>query len=73
MRVLSLLGVLLCGVFVSEGAALSLLAEDSLEGWYTFIRDRGRDQDPKAVFTVAEGVLRISGEEVGLYHERSGI
>ncbi|GMV99416.1 MAG: hypothetical protein AMXMBFR84_05550 [Candidatus Hydrogenedentota bacterium] len=36
-----------------------------LTGWYTFIRDRGRDADPKSVFTVQDGMIRISGEEWG--------
>lgn len=37
----------------------------NLDGWYTFIKDRGRDNDPKNVFTVKDGVLYISGEEWG--------
>ncbi|MDF1576464.1 MAG: DUF1080 domain-containing protein [Bacteroidales bacterium] len=37
----------------------------SLNGWYTFLQDRGRDQDPKEVFTVIDGMIRISGEEWG--------
>jgi len=37
----------------------------SLNGWYTFLQDRGRDNDPKEVFTVADGMIRISGEEWG--------
>lgn len=37
----------------------------NLDGWYTFIKDRGRDTDPKKVFTVKDGVLHISGEEWG--------
>jgi len=37
----------------------------SLNGWYTFLQDRGRDNDPKSVFTVVDGMLRISGEEWG--------
>lgn len=36
-----------------------------LGNFYTFIRDRGRDTDPKGVFTVQDGMLRISGEEWG--------
>jgi len=36
-----------------------------LGGFYTFLKDRGRDADPKQVFTVKDGVLRISGEELG--------
>ncbi len=36
-----------------------------LNGWYTFLQDRGRDNDPKNVFTVQDGMIRISGEEWG--------
>ena len=36
-----------------------------LEGWYTYIRNKGRDNDPKNVFTVQNGMIRISGEEYG--------
>jgi hypothetical protein len=37
----------------------------NLEGWYTFVQNRGRDIDPKNVFTVQDGMIRISGEEWG--------
>ena len=37
----------------------------SLNGWYTFLQDRGRDNDPLDVFTVVDGMIRISGEEWG--------
>jgi hypothetical protein len=36
-----------------------------LDGWYTFLKGRGRDNDPKGVFTVKDGLLHISGEEWG--------
>ncbi|MGV3502575.1 MAG: 3-keto-disaccharide hydrolase [Adhaeribacter sp.] len=37
----------------------------NLEGWYTFLKDRGRNNDPKKVFTVNKGLIRVSGEEWG--------
>lgn len=37
----------------------------NLDGWYTFVQNRGRDIDPKNVFTVQDGMIRISGEEWG--------
>ncbi|MFP6584503.1 MAG: DUF1080 domain-containing protein [Candidatus Hydrogenedentota bacterium] len=37
----------------------------SLDHFYTFIKDRGRDSDPKNVFTIKDGLLVISGEELG--------
>ncbi|MGE5418719.1 MAG: DUF1080 domain-containing protein [Chloroflexota bacterium] len=46
-------------------AAVKLFNGKNLDGWYTFIKDRGKNNDPKKVFTVAGGVIRISGEEFG--------
>jgi hypothetical protein len=44
---------------------IQLFNGQSLDGWYTFLQDRGRDNDPKKVFTVNDGMIRISGEEWG--------
>jgi len=49
------------------------LASDSCElfngrdltGWYKFLKGRGKDNDPKGVITVTNGVIRITGEEFG--------
>lgn len=45
--------------------AIKLFNGKDLEGWYTFLQHRGRDSDPKQVFTVSDGMIRISGEEWG--------
>src|SRR5690606_8018806 len=37
----------------------------NLDGWYTFLQNRGRNNDPKRVFTVKNKILHISGEEWG--------
>lgn len=37
----------------------------NFDGWYTFLQNRGRDNDPKNVFTVQDGLIRITGEEWG--------
>jgi hypothetical protein len=37
----------------------------NLKGWYPFLQKRGRDNDPKKVFTVSNGMIRVSGEEWG--------
>ena len=47
------------------GEATHLFNGKDLGNFYTFIKDRGRDTDPKRVFTVQDGMLRISGEEWG--------
>jgi len=38
---------------------------ENLDGWYTFLANRGVDSDPNGVFTVADGAIRISGQEFG--------
>lgn len=37
----------------------------NLDGWYTFIKGKGKNIDPNKVFTVKNGILVISGEEYG--------
>ncbi|HOW69860.1 MAG TPA: DUF1080 domain-containing protein [Phycisphaerae bacterium] len=46
-------------------APLRLFNGRNLEGFYTFLRDWGRGLDPRRVFTVADGAIRVSGEEWG--------
>ena len=63
------LGVGVCMAMTSALAqdvgSISLFDGKSLANFYTFLKDRGRDIDPKRVFTVADGAIRISGEEWG--------
>lgn len=47
------------------GDKIALFDGKSLAGWYTFLKDRGKNNDPKGVFTVKEGMIHISGEEWG--------
>lgn len=44
---------------------IKLFNGQDLTNFYIFLKERGRDNDPKQVFTVQDGVLRISGEEWG--------
>ncbi|MEZ5104183.1 MAG: DUF1080 domain-containing protein [Draconibacterium sp.] len=46
-------------------SGVELFNGKNLSGWYTFLKDRGKNNDPKQVFTVENGVIRISGEEWG--------
>ncbi|MBE9518715.1 MAG: DUF1080 domain-containing protein [Bacteroidetes bacterium] len=55
-------------ILLSEAKSLGqvqLFDGHTLNGWYTFLQDRGRDNDPLNVFTVSDGMIRISGEEWG--------
>lgn len=49
----------------TKPAKIHLFNGKNLDGWYTFLKDRGRDNDPRKVFTVDDGILKISGEEWG--------
>ena len=49
----------------TSGATISLFHGKDLSGWYTFLKDRGKGHDPKKVFSVKKGMLRISGKEWG--------
>jgi len=48
-----------------SAAAIHLFNGKNLDGFYTFLRDRGRDNDPNKVFTVADGMIHITGQEWG--------
>ena len=36
-----------------------------LSGWYSFLKTKGKNNDPEKVFKVENGLLHISGEEFG--------
>jgi hypothetical protein len=52
-------------VKTDQSKAISLFNGKDLTGWYTFVKGRGTGIDPKQVFTVGEGLIKISGEEYG--------
>ncbi len=49
----------------SRAKSIALFNGQNLDGWYKFVKGRGRDIDPKNVFSVEKGLIRISGEEYG--------
>ena len=46
-------------------AGRALFNGKDLTGWYTYLQNRGRNIDPKGVFSVTNGVISITGEEFG--------
>jgi hypothetical protein len=50
---------------ITEGEIIHLFNGHTLDGWYTYLQHRGRNQDPTGVFSVQNGMIRISGEEWG--------
>lgn len=51
---------------VNNDETVQLFNHQDLNNFYIYLKDRGRNNDPKKVFTVEAGILRISGEEWGL-------
>ena len=43
----------------------SLFNGKNLNGWYTFLNSKGKDNDPEKIFAVENGLLHISGKEFG--------
>jgi Domain of Unknown Function (DUF1080) len=37
----------------------------NLNGWYTFLKFKGKNNDPEKIFSVENGLLHISGKEFG--------
>lgn len=44
---------------------IQLFNGKNLDGWYKYLKSTGRDNDPKNVFTVANGEIFITGEDYG--------
>ena len=44
---------------------IQLFNGENLNGWYTFLKGKGKNSDPDKVFTVKNGNIVISGEEFG--------
>jgi len=65
----AVLGFLLAGVMIHGARAdsdpIHLLGGKDLSQFYSFLRDFGTDKDPDHVFTLTNGVLRISGQHYG--------
>jgi hypothetical protein len=61
------LGIVLSAIAAASDAqqTVQLFNGKNLENWYVFLKDRGRNNDPSKVFTVNDGVIHISGEEMG--------
>lgn len=49
----------------TRSKAIELFNKKNLDGWYTFLKERGVNKDPKRVFTVRNNQIRISGKEWG--------
>ena len=50
---------------INKGRTIHLFNGKDLSNFYIFLKDRGRNNDPKKTFTVKDGIIRVSGEEWG--------
>src|SRR2546421_7612015 len=48
-----------------HSSVIHLLHDNDLSGFYPFLKEFGKDTDPDHVFTLTNGVLRISGQHYG--------
>lgn len=62
---LGLLAILAGNGSAQKPETVELFNGQNLQGWYSWIKGRGKGVDPKEVFSVKEGLMRISGEEWG--------
>jgi hypothetical protein len=54
-----------CSLDSGSGRVIHLFNGRNLDGFYKYVQKRGRDNDPKQVFSVVDHMIRISGEEWG--------
>jgi hypothetical protein len=49
------------------GKTIKLFNGKNLDGFYTWLEQQGKNQDPARVFTVHDGVIHVSGTEFGYF------
>jgi Domain of Unknown Function (DUF1080) len=49
----------------SKNSKIQLFNGKDLTGWYTFLKNKGKNNDPNKVFTVQNGMIRVSGQDFG--------
>lgn len=44
---------------------VSMFNQNDFEGWYTFIPEYGKNNDPDGVFSIEDGLISVTGEHFG--------
>ncbi len=60
--------VLFSGISITQSAAQKfkpLFNGKNLNGWYSFLKNKGKNNDSNQVFTVKDGLLKITGQDFG--------
>jgi hypothetical protein len=67
-KLLLAIGLIGCSIVNAQQAALKqtpLFNGKDLNGWYSFLASKGKNNDPENVFSVKNGLLHITGKEFG--------
>ena len=59
-----LFAVLFCNCLAAQDFKPLFNGKD-ISGWYTFLKTKGKSNDPDTVFSVTNGLLKITGKEFG--------
>ena len=58
--------IFLLAYAIADGQSMKpLFNGKDLNGWYSFLQTKGKNNDPEKVFSVEDGLLHISGKEFG--------
>jgi len=60
-----LLGCSSAGMLSAQKHTQPLFNGKNLDGWHSFLKSKGKNNDPEKVFTVENGLLHITGKEFG--------
>ncbi|HUU13029.1 MAG TPA: DUF1080 domain-containing protein [Terriglobia bacterium] len=52
---------------VTPGKSMKLFNGKNLDGFYTYLKSKGKNQDPDKVFQVHDGMIHVSGTEFGYF------
>jgi hypothetical protein len=52
-------------IVAQETKTIPLFNGQNLDGWYTFVKSKGKGNDPDKIFSVENGLIHVSGVEFG--------
>ena len=65
MKTIALILVLASVTADAQQSVKPLFNGKDLNGWYSFLKTKGKNNDPEKIFAVEDGLLHISGKEFG--------
>jgi hypothetical protein len=65
MKRIAVIFLFACITVDAQHSMKPLFNGKDLNGWYSFLKKQGKNNDPEKVFSVEDGLLHISGKEFG--------